>query len=150
MSFAAIALFVPGFFALLGGIFAVAGLRGAMSWQSFRRRSVTCTGLVTEIRAVSSKSSDSNSFIYYPVLAFRTVDGKDVQTQAVNGSNPTLLEEGQQVTVLYDPRDPTTAYAGRGPGGWLVPLVLFVIGAPVAAFGIYGLVGVVTEILGGR
>lgn len=150
MSFETLALFVPGMFVVLGGIFAVAGLRGVLHWNSFRRRAVTCTGLVTEIRAkAESRGSDAtNRTIYYPVLAFRTVDGKEVQTQAQNGSSPTLLKEGQQVNVLYDPKDPTQAYAGRGTGGRVLPFVFAIIGIAVAAFGIRMLVPVVVELLG--
>lgn len=152
MSFELIGLAVPAMFTLVGGIFAVAGVRMVVSWQAFRMRAVRCTGTVTEIRTkFSSRASGSGSrTIHYPVLAFRTTDGKDVQTQAMNGSSPTLLKEGQQVTVMYDPRNPTQAYAGRGFAGRLMPLIFLVVGGVVLAFGLWQLVHVALEILGDR
>ena len=47
--------------------------------------------------------------IYYPVVRFWAADGREVETQAMVGTSFKRVREGEPVTVLYDPKDPTRA-----------------------------------------
>ena len=91
MSFELIGLAVPAMFTLIGGVFAVAGVRGVVEWYSFSRRAVRCTGTVTEIRARVERgtgSDSSSTTIYYPVLAFRTPMAERSRPRRRTGRRP--------------------------------------------------------------
>ncbi|MQA05499.1 MAG: DUF3592 domain-containing protein [Streptosporangiales bacterium] len=136
-------LFVPGMFVLVGSIFVVSGIRSTATWLSFRKRAVRCVGLVTDVRAEwnSGNSDRSGHYIYYPVLAFQTNDGKEVQTVAGNGMSPPRYHAGQQVTVTYDAADPLQAYAGKGTSVGVMTVVFMLAGAVAATFGVSMLIG---------
>lgn len=96
-----------------------------------RRRAVRVHGVVVDVRARESGTSRAGHrpTTYAPVLAFRTVDGREVQTESRVASNPPVAEAGQHVRVAYDPRDPTEASVdtARGSG-----VVAYVVGLAVA------------------
>ncbi len=54
--------------------------------------------------------------IYYPVVRFRAADGREVETRTMMGTSFRRVREGDSVTVLYDPDDPTRAQLGRSRG----------------------------------
>lgn len=148
------ALFVPLMFAVVGTVFLVGGIRSTVEFAAFRRRAVHCGGVVTDLRRVwqasHSSRSSSGQYIYYPVLAFRTVDGRDVQTVARVGTNPPAHRPGDQVAVQYDPRDPSRAYAGKALTARVLPVVFALVGGAFAVGGITMVVrsGVVELLLG--
>ncbi|MQA05500.1 MAG: DUF3592 domain-containing protein [Streptosporangiales bacterium] len=87
------------------------GLYRVVSLWLFRRRAIKVGGVVMDIR-IRVKGGQVIRSGYHPVLAFRTVDGRDVQAEAKNYSRSvTDYQVGDQVGVRYDPRDPRTAYA---------------------------------------
>lgn len=96
-----------------------------------RRRSVRVPGVVVDVRVRDTGTSRAGGrpTTYAPVLAFRTVDGREVRTESSVASNPPVAEAGGQVRVAYDPRDPADAYVdtARGTG-----VVAYVVGFAVA------------------
>lgn len=56
------------------------------------------------------------STIFYPVVRFRAADGREVETRAMVGTSFKRVREGDPVTVLYDPKDPTCAQLERSRG----------------------------------
>jgi hypothetical protein len=54
--------------------------------------------------------------IYYPVVRFRAADGREVEARTRMGTSFKRVREGEPVTVLYDPDDPTHAQLERSGG----------------------------------
>ncbi|MQA80905.1 MAG: DUF3592 domain-containing protein [Streptosporangiales bacterium] len=147
------ALFAPLMFAVVGTLFVLHGIRALVEFLSFRRRAVRCEGLVADMRKVwhsGRGSNNSGHYIHYPVLAFRATDGREVQTVAKNGSNPPMHRVGDNVGVLYDPRDPARAYAGRAVSARVLPVLFVVAGGAFAVGGVTMLLraGVVERLIG--
>jgi hypothetical protein len=92
------------FFVVAGVVFA--GF-GAAMWRRTRRlqrHGQRVGGIVEALRW--SSSSDSSSLTAYPVLRFRTADGRDLVVESDVGANPCPVRQGQPVTVVYDPANP--------------------------------------------
>lgn len=85
---------------MLAGAFAIYS-----STASFLERSVSSQGTVVEL--IRSRSSDSIN--YYPLVQFVTSDGQQVEFQSNSGSNPPLYDQGERVSVLYEPSSPQAA-----------------------------------------
>lgn len=103
------------------------------------RRFVRVPGVVVDVRQrdVGTMEQTGSAPAYAPVLAFRTADGRDVQTESARWSNRNAGKAGQQVSVLYDPTDPSDAYLGSATGtptfvyllAFAIALLVFVVGA---------------------
>lgn len=100
-------------FLVVGLIFISIG--GGKLWPqlSFRRRAQRITGIVTDLRVDVVAGSDPH-ITYYPIVRFTTHDGREVETTAKTGTSPLSLETGKQVTILYDPADPTIVKLSGG------------------------------------
>lgn len=119
-------------FTVLGAVHLVSAVRAA-------RRAVKVPGVVTALRpGLGGDSDTTTSPKYAAVLAFRTVDGRDVQTECTEATNPPVAQPGQRVRVAYDPDDPTDAHVDSiWGGGMLVPALALVFGLIVlVAFGL--------------
>jgi hypothetical protein len=87
--------------------------------------------------------------IYYPVVRFRAADGREVEARTMVGTSFTRVREGDAVTVLYDPKDPTRAQLERSRGlaivlgvaqcllgaGFCIAAVLFLSSGSLGSFG---------------
>jgi hypothetical protein len=106
---------LPWVFPLIGVVVVVGGIRSLRAASRFQRSARQAPATVTELRWewTSGGSNSSSSRVAYPVVRFALPDGRLVETQTSFGSNPPPAREGDQVTVLYDPDDPTSA---RLPG----------------------------------
>ncbi|MGH3319035.1 MAG: DUF3592 domain-containing protein [Streptosporangiaceae bacterium] len=72
-----------------GLLFAVVGGSGVVHEVRRTRRAVKVPGVVVELRpGIGGGSSTTSAPKYAPVLAFRTRDGRDVQTEGDEASNP--------------------------------------------------------------
>ncbi|MGH3729193.1 MAG: DUF3592 domain-containing protein [Micromonosporaceae bacterium] len=110
-----------GVFVAVGVGFAAIGQYLVRSARKLASVGVRVPGEVIGMRVDQSAEVGRGSD--YPILRFRTVDGRDVETSSDIGTDPAPAHEGDQVTVLYDPADPRTARIdstlGRGSGiGW--------------------------------
>ena len=122
----------------LGGVLAcAAGIWTLVAGWRFSRRAHQAEGVVTgvvEYRGGGGHSAWSGGTwvdgtwtgggsgrsvprsIYYPVVRFRAADGREVETRAMVGTSFKRVREGDPVTVLYDPKDPTRAQLERSRG----------------------------------
>lgn len=122
--------------------FVVAGLvsggAGGVTWvrdRRFRGRALRVSGVVVDLRA----SGGSPQTMYRPVFRFRTYEGRDMRGQSNMASNPPPARLGEQITVMYDPRNPVDAridkfgHRGKGVALILLGFVFLVAGIALAA-----------------
>jgi hypothetical protein len=124
------------FFTLFGLLFAVFGV---VSWRRTRRlrsEGVRVPGVVERVhwqRSEAGSSSGSGSWLGYPVVHFVTADGQEMHVESEVGSRPCPVRDGQPVTVVYLPDDPTQARPEQllRTGTWAG--VLFTFGGALVA-----------------
>ena len=73
------------------------------------------------------------------MLRFALPDGRTVETQSTWGTNPPPAKPGAQVTVLYDPADPTRASVPAGGTASFVSWVIVALGLLLCFVGIASL-----------
>jgi hypothetical protein len=103
--------FIPVIFVIVGIGVVIASVRGLARAHRFERTAQRTNALVTDLRwkQTGGGSSSSSSRVAYPVLRFELPDGRSVEAESTFGSNPPPARDGDTVTVLYDPADPTDA-----------------------------------------
>lgn len=99
------------FFGLVALVVTIIGWR-----QSFtlKNNGVIADGVITSIvkerNITLSKHSNSHYDIYYPVISFKTENGKTESFKSPNGSkNSSENLVGTHVVVVYDPNNPSLA-----------------------------------------
>ena len=127
---------------LVGLIFTVLGGIGIRRNRAMTRTGQRVTGTVIDLRSqVESDGDGGTTRTYRAVLAFRTLDGQDVQAVAGMGGSRIIARPGEQVPVIYDPRRPDRAEidtpAGRAT--WF-PVFYALVGLTVLGFGVYRVV----------
>ena len=136
----------PAIFAAVGSVFLVIGIVLLRSQLAFQRRAVRGRGVVTDNRVGWSRDGNrSGQRLYYPVMRFRTADGRDVRTESRIGTSWRSFDPGDEVMVTYDPREPHHAYPGRGTQGMVLALVCLGFGVVFGGGGLTVLV--VTAVL---
>jgi hypothetical protein len=112
---------------LAGLVIAVLGVLVIRQNRRLTRTGQRVTGTVTDLRwhSHSDQSSRGGYTTYHAVLAFRTLEGREVEAVTRNGSREIIARAGEQVPVIYDPRDPTRAEIDTpaGRAHWWPPLV---------------------------
>jgi hypothetical protein len=78
------------------------------------------------ITASETKESESGEALHRPTFVF-TVSGRDYSITPRSYVAPSPGDVGDQVPVLYDPRNPQRARIDSFVYKWAVPVVLFVI-----------------------
>lgn len=124
------------FFAVIGVIFLFVGVQGLRGTLSFRRRAQQAEGVVTDLRARSSGSRGDVNIVFYPVLEFTTRDDRQVQTEARTGRSPAPAQEGDRVTIQYDPNDPASADIASSSSGLFLNGLFIVLGSIFTVIGI--------------
>jgi hypothetical protein len=76
---------------------------------------------------------------YKVILAFQTLDGQPVETVTRMGRRRPIVQPGDQVPVVYDPRRPNRAEIDtrKGRATW-IPVALGLLGLALIAVGLYG------------
>ena len=118
-----------------GAVFIAVGVHRYRVGRAFLASAHRVPGIVAGTHTVET----INSYEYFPVLRFRTIDGADIETvgQTTAGSLELTRLRGRQVEVLYDPRDPREARMNTSSGRALTGAVGMVAGGCVfAAIGI--------------
>jgi Protein of unknown function (DUF3592) len=130
-------------FALVGGAFALQGVRSARASRAFERVAERADGEVIDYRYETVGPPGDHSRRSIPVVRFTLPDGRTVQTEARMGTSPGLHFKGSEVTVLYDPEDPRRARIEgfMAGGGVLVSGCMTAVGLLFFLFGISALVG---------
>lgn len=100
---------VPVVFGLVGSLFVVIGLRSGAALRRFRRTARHAPGVVLDLVLELSGGRQNPSWLYFPIVRYSLPDGRVVDFKSPQGSAPAAVRKGQQVTVLYDPMEPTNA-----------------------------------------
>lgn len=127
---------------MVGAIFVVLGLRSASALRRFRRTAQRAPGIVLDLMLDSAGAPGNTSFLYFPVVRFWLPDRRVVDFRSPQGSTPAAVRKGQQVTVLYDPVDPTNARLEGVLAGGCLSSVLVVFGAAFVLLAVAIAVGV--------
>jgi hypothetical protein len=120
---------------------AIGGVLGWGAWSQARdhwtlaSRGVAAEGRVLGYEEVRGRRSTTT----YPVLGFRTPDGRVVRARSGVSATPSELPAGSPVRVVYDPADPasnarTAAALAAGPG--VTPWILGGLATLMAALGV--------------
>ncbi len=117
------------------GFLAGAGAAGLHQWQIVHHYARS-TGHVDEI-AKNGRSSRSRTAPYAAVVAFTTDSGQLITFAQGSASSLPGLHEGDAVNVLYDPVTPERALVDRFWDRWGLTAILFAIGAPFLAAGLF-------------
>jgi hypothetical protein len=132
----AIAFLFPAAFILIGVAmmgFATRAKRARARWEAGASRA---SGEVTDLRWQSVGHAGDRSPLAFPVLRFSLPDGRTVETQSTWGTSPPPAKPGAQVTVLYDPEDPTRASVPAGGAASFVSWVIVALGLLLLFIGI--------------
>jgi hypothetical protein len=107
-------LFFAGF--CLWGVYA-----GYISWK-LEKEGVTTTGTV--VRLEESSSAESGCCVYSPVIEFTDSNNQTYSFEGDTASDPPAYDVGEEVSILYDPKDPETAQINKWAERWLMPIIL--------------------------
>ena len=91
---------------------------------------------MTDLRWQSVGQAGDSNLLAFPVLRFSLPDGRTVETQSSWGTNTPAAKPGTQVTVLYDPADPTSASLPAGGSSAVVNGVIVALGGVLIAVGL--------------
>lgn len=117
------------------GFLAGAGAAGLRQWQIVRDYAHS-TGHVVEI-AKNARSPRARTSLYSAIVAFTTDGGRLITFVQGSASSHPGLREGEAVNVLYDPVTPERAVVDRFWDRWGLTAILFAIGAPFLAAGLF-------------
>jgi len=115
-----------GFFILIGGLTALAGLVWTFRTALFVARAAKATGTVIEMER--SMSSEDGSTLH-PVFTFADPSGIFHTQRVLLGSSTYTFEPGERVAVLYDRNIPKHSNIDSFKTVWLAPVF-------IAAFGL--------------
>lgn len=102
------------------------GLLGFIYTFLFALTSKKAKGIVTGF--TSSRGSKGGT-VYHPVYTFTTEDGQEITREDKLGSNPPAFKDGQEVQVLYSPRNPQNSKIKTFSSLYFTPAMLFFMGA---------------------
>jgi hypothetical protein len=102
--------------------------------RNFIAHAEKAPGTVTEMLEVLDK--DDKSPMYKPVVAFTTRNGEAISFTSSFSSRPPAYVVGEQVEVLYDPRNHLDARINGFGSLWLGPWILGGMGTLFTAIGI--------------
>jgi hypothetical protein len=97
--------------------------------RRFLRTAVSATGIVVEnvSRDAGDSTRQGRSLAWYPRVRFQTASGREVELLSNTGSRPPAYSVDQQVTVLYNPSHPSTAYIESFGSLWTGTILLAVL-----------------------
>jgi hypothetical protein len=132
----AIAWLFPAGFVLIGGGMIAVSLRAKRSRANWEAAASRAAGEVTDLRWQSVGQAGDRTRLAFPVVRFSLPDGRTVETQSTWGTNPPQAKPGAQVTVLYDPADPTRASLPAGGTASTVSWIIIALGGLLVLVGL--------------
>jgi hypothetical protein len=123
---------------IVGLTFAVGGGFGIHQYRRLNRTGERVPGTVVGLRWRRTSSGPDGGRVCHPVLAFRTLDGQDIQAETGVGSSRVIAQPGEQVPVIYDPRNPAKAEINTraGRAAWL-PVIFTMAGVAMICYGLF-------------
>ena len=118
---------------ITGIIGAGAAISGAIlhdKRQRILKTGVKVKGIVFDIE--HEYRSRDNSNLYYPVIRYVTATGEWITKKHDLGSSPSAFTEGESVTVIYDPADPSS-FILNDKTSKIIPLALLISGIVLIA-----------------
>ncbi|MBI5951330.1 MAG: DUF3592 domain-containing protein [Chloroflexi bacterium] len=111
----------------------IAGIASFVNLQKLSKEE-SADGVVVDVvkrrEYVNEQDRVYNDY-YFPVVQFTAADGKTRQVQMSEGSSSQEYEQGNQVTVMYDPERPLDARiksAGSSMLMWILPGITGILG----------------------
>jgi uncharacterized protein DUF3592 len=125
---------------VVGLIFVVGGGLGIHQYRRLNRTGERVPGTVVGLRwRTRPAGPDGGSVrVCHPVLAFRTLDGRDIQAETGAGHSRVIAQPGEQVPVIYDPRNPAKAEINTRAGrpAWL-PVIFVMAGVALICYDLF-------------
>ncbi len=124
-------------FFLIGLVLLFAGFLSYNHTQKFITNSEVTTGTVIDlVRGTSGpENSGSGSYVYYPVVQFKTNNDSLIEFQSKVGSNPPACRKGEQVQVRYLEQAPYKAGIDSFMQLWFVSIILLGLGVVFSGIG---------------
>ena len=125
---------------LVGGIAMGAGAIALFNYmRTFAATATTCIGKLVAYQSVKSRSdglTNGRAVNHYPIVEFVDAAGTKRRFTASTGSNQKPYVVGAEITVQYDPKDPENADIESKLYQWMIPALVFGLGAASLAAGI--------------
>jgi hypothetical protein len=93
----------------LAALFVAYALSSRRESRRFAAGAARAQGVVVELVGGPAPGPQTPGPLSYPVVRYRTVDGREVVFRSDLGAQPSPWRPGQPVTVLYNPADPQEA-----------------------------------------
>ncbi|MEE3715412.1 DUF3592 domain-containing protein [Tumidithrix elongata RA019] len=123
---------------LIGIILLAVAVKMLFDTYAFLDKAILTRGRVLELDTRSSTDSDGDlSYSYYPVVEFTNSRGNLVQFTSTLGRNPPGFYQGQEVEVLYNPQNISSARIATFGEIWLGTIIVAIAGAVFGAVGIF-------------
>ena len=115
-------MFTAGSFAVVAILLAIGiwvlrhGRNVSAAVEAFDRIALPAPGCVVDLETehLVHRRGDSGvpQDVYFPVVEYVLPDGRMLRSRTMNGSRPAPAKVGDEVTVMYDPADPTRVELG--------------------------------------
>jgi hypothetical protein len=121
-------------------IWAVAAVFVGVAWSSrresrrFAALAVRAQGVVVELASGPAPGPQVPGPVSYPVVRYRTTDGREVVFRSDFGAQPSPWRPGQPVTVLYNPGNPQEARIETKARSAAAPAFFVVLAVGMAGF----------------
>lgn len=127
----------------VGLAFAALGFQQLAEARRFARGACRAPGVVVDMQARRAafrsrrrwRWRPSEDVLFFPVVRFRPPGGKEVTFQSATGTNPPQFRAGRQVSVIYDPQNPSTARVESFLSSTAFPVFMAALGLIFAALG---------------
>ena len=112
-----------------GSVLIVLGTHEYNKSKAFKANAQSALGRVIGFETYDAPGSDLSDDIHYAVVLFTLEDGREIRFQGPSRDGPVNLHKGDEVTVLYNPEDPTDAKVDNFMGLWFSATMLAGLGA---------------------
>jgi hypothetical protein len=121
-------------FTIAGGCTLACGLCLYLKRQIFVKRACSSTGVVVKYISVSDIDGKEACF---PVIRFKTAGEETVQFKSRISFAPSTHRMGEELPVLYDPRDSRKAEINSFKTLWIFPVSIIVVGLIILFSGLF-------------
>ncbi len=122
-----------------GAAMGVGGIAIFNHMRTFAATAIKCTGKLVAYKtsgAYAGGSPTRRAANHYPIVEFIDFHGAKQRFTASTGSNQKPYALGAEVRVMYDPKDSESADIESKLYQWMIPALVFGLGAAAFAVGI--------------
>lgn len=129
-------IIVPLGLALGGVFFFFLGVSRFRRERAFVRGALSAPGVVIGIRKRWARTGtyENSGPLFFPLVRYTTQVGQTIEFESPTGSSPSLVREGQAVTVLYHLDAPQQAHLSSGCLQYGLPILFILLGLWLALF----------------